>query len=179
MMCRRMMFLSLMACCGMSTAFVTPSAPRSSSSALSARRARDLLQSLLEEEQCFSTETGVRAFGNFCAYNVVYEDRFESQPVVGKAVRVRELLMTSIPVCCILLCVSHVVRSPHTHTGRGGTFNDTRHTKEGKRSCSSGQDFRWRPSLRIPVDLGHGPRRRSPGNDLCAIERKGRNSIRE
>lgn len=50
-------------------------------------RARDLVQGLIEEEQCFSSVTGARAFGDVCAYNIVYEDRFEAQPIVGKTVR--------------------------------------------------------------------------------------------
>jgi hypothetical protein len=73
------------------TAFVptTPS-PRANKALLSASsRARDLVQSLLEEHDCFSTEAGVQAFGDVCAYNVVYEDRFEAQPLQGKKVRRR------------------------------------------------------------------------------------------
>jgi hypothetical protein len=50
-------------------------------------RARDLILSLVEEDQCFTSETGARAFGDVCAVNIVYEDRFESQPKVGKTVR--------------------------------------------------------------------------------------------
>jgi hypothetical protein len=50
------------------------------------RRARDLVQSLVEEESCFSSEQGARAFGEVCAINVVYEDRFKPQPFVGKKV---------------------------------------------------------------------------------------------
>jgi hypothetical protein len=50
-------------------------------------RARDLILSLVEEDQCFTSETGARKFGDVCAVNIVYEDRFESQPKVGKTVR--------------------------------------------------------------------------------------------
>jgi len=53
--------------------------------------ARDLIRSLCEEEQCFTTETGARAFGEVCALNVVYEDRFEPQPVVGRAAVTKHL----------------------------------------------------------------------------------------
>ncbi len=68
----------------------TPSPRRASWTLLSASsRARDLIQSLFEEHDCFSTEAGVRAFGDVCAYNVVYEDRFEAQPLQGKSVRRR------------------------------------------------------------------------------------------
>jgi hypothetical protein len=48
------------------------------------RRARELIQSLVEEEKCFSSEQGATAFGEVCALNVVYEDRFQPQPFVGK-----------------------------------------------------------------------------------------------
>jgi hypothetical protein len=50
-------------------------------------RARDLILSLVEEDQCFTSDTGARAFGDVCAVNIVYEDRFEAQPKVGKTVR--------------------------------------------------------------------------------------------
>jgi len=46
--------------------------------------ARDLVRSLVDEEQCFTTEAGARAWGEACAANIVYEDRFEPQPVVGR-----------------------------------------------------------------------------------------------
>ena len=51
------------------------------------RKARDLIQSLVQEQECFSSQQGAEAFGEACAVNVVYEDRFEPQPFVGKTVR--------------------------------------------------------------------------------------------
>jgi hypothetical protein len=48
------------------------------------RRARDLIQSLIVEDGCYATTAGARAFANVCAVNVVYEDRFEPQPIIGK-----------------------------------------------------------------------------------------------
>ena len=60
--------------------------PSTSSTALWATtRARDLIQSLVVEQECFSSDEGARAFADVCAANVVYEDRFEPQPVVGKS----------------------------------------------------------------------------------------------
>ena len=50
------------------------------------RIARDLILSLVEEEQCFTTETGARSFGDACSINIVYEDCYEPQPIVGKTV---------------------------------------------------------------------------------------------
>jgi hypothetical protein len=50
-------------------------------------KARELIKSLVEEEKCFSTEAGAREFGEVCAINIVYEDCFEPQPMVGKTVR--------------------------------------------------------------------------------------------
>lgn len=47
-------------------------------------KARDLIQSLVEQEKCFSTEEGAVAFANACAPNVVYNDCFEAEPFVGK-----------------------------------------------------------------------------------------------
>lgn len=49
-------------------------------------RARDLIQTLVEEEQCFTTEAGAKAFGNSCASDIIYEDCYEPQPIVGKTV---------------------------------------------------------------------------------------------
>jgi len=47
-------------------------------------KARDIVQSLVEDEKCFSTEAGAIAFGKNCAEDVVYEDCFESEPFIGK-----------------------------------------------------------------------------------------------
>lgn len=47
-------------------------------------RAQGLMSSLLEESQCFSTEAGAKQFGQACAVDVVYEDCYEPQPIVGK-----------------------------------------------------------------------------------------------
>jgi len=53
-------------------------------------RARDLVQSLVQEDNCFTTTTGAQAFGDVCAINIVYEDRYEPQPFVGKQVASRK-----------------------------------------------------------------------------------------
>ena len=55
-------------------------------------RARDLIKSLVEEEECFTTEMGARAFHDVCAVNVVYEDRFCPQPFNGKSEVLQRLL---------------------------------------------------------------------------------------
>ena len=49
-------------------------------------RARDLVYSLIQEENCFTTESGAQAFANACAINVLYEDCYEPQPFVGRMV---------------------------------------------------------------------------------------------
>ena len=48
--------------------------------------ARTLLLSLIEEDNCYCTETGARAFADICATNIVYEDCYEPQPIVGRTV---------------------------------------------------------------------------------------------
>eukprot|EP00978_Attheya_sp_CCMP212_P041342 scaffold235821_cov46-Attheya_sp.AAC.2 len=53
-------------------------------SGVGVRVAKELVRSLIEEEQCFTTESGARAFGEVCAANIVYEDCYEPQPVVGR-----------------------------------------------------------------------------------------------
>jgi hypothetical protein len=45
---------------------------------------RDLVQYLVNEEQCYTTSLGAKAFGDACAPNAVYDDRYEPQPIVGK-----------------------------------------------------------------------------------------------
>lgn len=65
-------------------------------------KAKELVQSLVEDEKCFATEAGAVAFGNACADDVVYEDCFEPKPFVGKSVSV------SVCVCmyvCLCVCV--------------------------------------------------------------------------
>lgn len=47
-------------------------------------KARELIRSLVEEDKCFSEESGAMAFGDVCAANCIYEDCFEPQPFVGK-----------------------------------------------------------------------------------------------
>jgi len=58
----------------------------------STRRAQELITSLVQEEKCFSTNNGANAFGEACAFNVVYEDCFEAQPVVGKTPVMKHML---------------------------------------------------------------------------------------
>ena len=69
--------------------------PRSHVVLQATTRARDLILSLVEEQQCFISESGARAFGEVCAANIVYEDCYEPQPVVGKTVR-------EIPWCSVV-----------------------------------------------------------------------------
>jgi hypothetical protein len=52
----------------------------------------DLVRSLVVDEQCFTTPQGARAFGDVCAPNAIYEDRFEPQPIVGKSAITRHLM---------------------------------------------------------------------------------------
>lgn len=48
-------------------------------------QARDLIQSLVQEQQCFTDPKGAEAFLENCANDVVWEDCFQSsQPLVGK-----------------------------------------------------------------------------------------------
>jgi len=49
------------------------------------RRARDLVKGLVEDDLCFESITGAQAFANACDLNVVFEDRFEPQPIVGRS----------------------------------------------------------------------------------------------
>lgn len=46
-------------------------------------RAQSLVQSLVTGANCYSTAAGAREFASECALDVVYEDRFMPQPIVG------------------------------------------------------------------------------------------------
>ncbi|KAL7529954.1 hypothetical protein ACHAWF_003173 [Thalassiosira exigua] len=47
--------------------------------------ARSLLLSLIDDEKCFTTVEGAQKFADSCAVDVVYEDCYEPQPIVGRA----------------------------------------------------------------------------------------------
>lgn len=47
-------------------------------------RARELIRSLVEESRCFTDDAGAVSFGESCSADVVYEDCYEPQPIVGR-----------------------------------------------------------------------------------------------
>ena len=47
--------------------------------------AQSLVLSLINDEQCYSTVEGAQTFAESCAVDIVYEDCFEPQPIVGRA----------------------------------------------------------------------------------------------
>jgi hypothetical protein len=57
---------------------------QASSSSTRFCRAKEVIKGLIEESKCFSTEAGAKAFGDACATNVVFEDCYEPQPIVGQ-----------------------------------------------------------------------------------------------
>lgn len=46
--------------------------------------AQTLLLSLIDDEKCFTSLDGAQKFADSCALNVIYEDCYEPQPLVGK-----------------------------------------------------------------------------------------------
>lgn len=60
--------------------------------AVKTARARDLVKSLIEEENCFTSESGAVKFAEVCAANIVYEDCFVPQPIVGKTAMLEHML---------------------------------------------------------------------------------------
>jgi hypothetical protein len=50
-------------------------------------KARELVRGLIEDEKCFSSESGSMAFGDVCSVNCIYEDCYEPNAFVGKQVR--------------------------------------------------------------------------------------------
>jgi hypothetical protein len=47
--------------------------------------AQSLLLSLVNDEECFTTLDGAQKFADSCALNVIYEDCYEPQPMVGRS----------------------------------------------------------------------------------------------
>ena len=47
--------------------------------------AQSLVLSLINEEQCYNTVEGAQTFAESCTVDIVYEDCFEPQPIVGRA----------------------------------------------------------------------------------------------
>ena len=47
--------------------------------------AQSLILSLINDDRCFSTVDGAQKFAESCAFDVVYEDCYEPQPIVGRA----------------------------------------------------------------------------------------------
>ena len=84
------------------------------------RAARDLVKTLVNDYECYTVEEGARAFGDACAINVVYEDCFEPQPIVGKT-----------PV------TNHMLAKVAARQGRGGFRIDR--ISDGNRACG----FAW------------------------------------
>ncbi len=64
----------------LSAALSTPSLP----TLKSAQSAQTLLSTLINESKCFTTETGASDFASACASNVLYEDCYEPQPIIGR-----------------------------------------------------------------------------------------------
>ncbi len=48
------------------------------------QNAKSLLTSLITDEKCFTTSEGAKTFADACATNIVYEDCYEPQPIVGR-----------------------------------------------------------------------------------------------
>ena len=63
-------------------AFSLTSSPSSSNNKV--QSAQSLLTSLINESKCFTTENGATEFASTCAVNIVYEDCYEPQPIVGR-----------------------------------------------------------------------------------------------
>jgi hypothetical protein len=49
-----------------------------------AQSAQSLITSLINESKCYTTENGAIEFASACATNIVYEDCYEAQPIVGR-----------------------------------------------------------------------------------------------
>jgi len=54
------------------------------STTIKAQTAPSILSSLIDEYKCFTTQNGAKEFASSCATNIVYEDCYEPQPIVGR-----------------------------------------------------------------------------------------------
>uniref|UniRef100_A0A7S3DWL9 SnoaL-like domain-containing protein n=1 Tax=Entomoneis paludosa TaxID=265537 RepID=A0A7S3DWL9_9STRA len=69
---------------GATALFAEPArAPQSSNTKV--KRARELIRCLIEEDKCYTTESGAKQFADVCASNVVIADCFFPQPFNGKS----------------------------------------------------------------------------------------------
>lgn len=82
--------------------------------------ARDLVKGLVEDDKCYTSETGARAFGEACATNVIYEDCFEPQPIVGR-----------------INLIEHMIGKVNQRKGKGGFRLDR--ISDGNKACG----FAW------------------------------------
>lgn len=55
-----------------------------SPSSIKAQTAQSLITSLIDESKCYTTESGASDFASACATNVLYEDCYEPQPIIGR-----------------------------------------------------------------------------------------------
>lgn len=56
------------------------------------RLAQSIMLSLINDEKCFTTTAGAQKFADSCAIDVVYEDCYEPQPLVGRSAVLEHLL---------------------------------------------------------------------------------------
>jgi len=98
------------------------------------RRARDLILSLVEEEQCYTSELAAKVFGEACAANVVIEDRFYPQPFVGKTVSepYMHLYLTRLhrPFYLTHILVVAPAGCHKVHVGKSGSAQRQRWSKD-------------------------------------------------
>jgi hypothetical protein len=116
---------------------------RRSLALLGTRLAQELVTSLVQEEQCYSTVDGAIAFGEACAFNVVYEDCFEAQPVAGKTVSIQLYYMSLL--CQVYVAGSLVRADVFVRSLCHMSARDESHVGQGcksprQRSCSHGQN---------------------------------------
>lgn len=65
---------------------------KSSASSLPPYYARDLVSRLVIDEKCYTSSSGATAFGDACADDVVYDDCYEPEPIVGREAVTQHLL---------------------------------------------------------------------------------------
>eukprot|EP00804_Cyclotella_cryptica_P028955 CCRYP_012371-RA/>CCRYP_012371-RA protein AED:0.29 eAED:0.41 QI:0/-1/0/1/-1/1/1/0/197 len=115
------------------------------------RMAQSLLLSLINDEQCFTTFEGAQKFADSCALNIIYEDCYEPQPIVGRSA-----------------VANHLRARISQRTGKDAHPPPTK--TKGETLDSASIKYPMDPPPRVRMDMDDRFPRGSSGDDLYRIE---------
>lgn len=73
------------------------------------RMAQNLISQLINEDKCFTTIDGAQKFADSCAINIVYEDCYEPQPIVGRAAVANHLKSRNAIVAVVVMVIIEIL----------------------------------------------------------------------